>query len=197
MSEAHRYNPEMRRPPDTTEGVTERQIADFVTAREPEHRLTAGFVFEIRNGTFKHHFRDLLPYFEAECARTGAPNLREVRRMTHYLDKRTGIQSDLPETTMLAQLAQLESEGLTADRHRALGRDEIVDNREAWEEDIRLFREHHIEPALHRLELAIEKADRERDYAQQAHDEPALEAKDKELDSLRAARSTLLERYLS
>jgi hypothetical protein len=197
MSEIHRYNPERERPIDTTAGVTERKIADFVTAHEPEARLTAGFDFAMRNGTFKRVFRDLLPYFEAECARTGVSDLREVRRMTHYMDKRTGIQSDLPDTTIAAILNQLESEALANDRRRVLDKDELKDIRESWEEDIRIFHDEHIEPALHRLELAITDADAKKEHAQQTDDERGLEKKEKELASLRAARSTLLERYLA
>jgi len=194
--EGRGHNPEMKRPIDTTEGVTERQIADFVIEHEPENRLTASFHFEIHRGTFTRNFPGLLLYFEAECARTGAPNLREVRRMTHYLDKRTGIQSDLPDTTIEAALNRLESADIVADQLRRLEHDEVNDIREAWEEDIRLFREHHVEPALHRLELAIRDLDDDKEQAQKINDKRTLERKESELAALRAARSTLLERYL-
>lgn len=192
---------------DPTAAVSEREIADFVRAHESDPRLTAGFDFEISRGTFRHNFRDLLPYFEEECARTGAADLHKVRLMTHCLDKRTRIQSDLPETTIIAILNRLEAENLAEAVSNRQDDDEISDIRSSWNEDIADYSgRHDLEPALRRMESAIARLDEEIGRMQevQGRDLPAtLETEDKvrekkeRLMTLRAARSTLLEQYLS
>jgi len=181
---------------NTTESVTDRQIADFVISHESEKRLTAGFDFMLERGTFKGAFRDLFPYFEEECARTGAPNLKEVRRMTHYLDKRTGIQTDLPDETIIGILHELAAEQMKNDRIRMLGRDEASEIHGSSMEEIEDFQNnHHIELVLHKIELAIAELDRNIETAERA--DRGSEKERKTIAALRAARSTLLEKYFS
>jgi len=188
---------------DTTAGITDRQIADFVISHEPERRLTGGFDLMIARDTFRRHFHDLLPYFEDECARTGSPNLKETRRLTHYLDKRTGIQTDLPEMTIIGKLHEIVSKELAENRRRALGSSESNDiYQEAMEEINDFQKNHHLEPALHRIEIAIAELNLQIEtatrHASRAEDDiRQLELKEKERSTLRAARSTLLEKYLS
>jgi hypothetical protein len=82
------------------------------------------------------------------------------------------------------------------DRIRMLGRDEASEIHASSMEEIEDFQNnHHIELVLHKIELAIAELDRNIETAERA--DRGSEKERKTIAALRAARSTLLERYFS
>jgi hypothetical protein len=147
----------------------------------------------------------LLPFFENECDRAYAPenpDLKELRRLTHYLESRLGMQTDLPKETIATMLRD-EAGREKFESTLAKQDDQYIDEQSAaWDEDIVSYASHgNLEAALRRIEGMAAKLNNDLDrivsLKTSATNEEKIERLKTNLKKIRAARSTLLEQYFA
>jgi hypothetical protein len=147
----------------------------------------------------------LLPFFENECGKAYSPEnhkLKELRKLTHYIETSIGVQTNLPKETIVALMCN-EAGREKFESTVAKQDDDFINNQaESWKEDIGSYKNNgNLEAALHRIEIMAQKTDA--DIARIMF-LPRIETNLKKTESLkekmetiRAARSTLLEEYFS
>jgi len=147
----------------------------------------------------------LLPFFENECSRSYAPenaDLKELRRLTHYLESRLGIQTDLPKETIATMLRDEAGREKFESTLAKQDNDYIDEQSTSWNEDIISYESHdNIEAALHRVESMAAQINSDLDrlvsLKTSATNEEKIARFKTRLKKVRAARSTLLEQYFA